>query len=382
MNQLEEAYIGISAKDNLKKIIEIFAPRRIFLVRDKKSYELSGAKLLIDSVVRQKSIEIIDFFDFTENPKEEEVIKGLNLLETKHIDLIIALGGGTVIDMAKLIRFRNSYTGYLKHSDFKKSKEPIPLIAIPTTAGTGAEATHFAVLYDKKVKYSIAHPDMTPNIAIVDPEFTYTTPPYLTACSGFDALSQGIEAYWNINATTESDKYALKAIKLIYPNLLLAIKNDLAARNKISEGAYWAGKAIDIAKTTAPHAFSYPFTSYYNFPHGHAVALSFPFFIHYNMYIPENEYKGKISLKEYHSKMDCLRFLLKMKNGNEYNVMKDYISSLCLSFELPQTFDKNIILKNINTERLDNNPRLVTQKAIEQLCDTMINFSDSTCEKN
>ena len=364
MNQLKKTYIGVSAKNNLKDIINTLSSRRIFLVRGKKSYELSGAKSLIDSIVSQSQIDVIEFFDFTENPKEEEVIKGLTSLEAQNVDLIVAIGGGSVIDMAKLLRFRHSYTA-LKNNDFEKIKDLIPLIAIPTTAGTGAETTHFAVLYDNKVKYSIAHPDILPDIAIVDPSFTYTNSPYLTACSGFDALAQGIEAFWNINASTESDKYAIKAIKLLYPNLPFAVKNDLNARNHVSEGAYWAGKAINITKTTAPHACSYPFTSYYNFPHGHAVALTFPFFSHYNMNIPENEYNGKLPFNDYNDKMKYLRTLLRLDIEKEYCSMKNYILSLDLSFSLPQIFDKNIILNNINLERLDNNPRLLTPNAMK-----------------
>jgi len=357
MNRLQKAYIGVSsAKNNLENVIKTFSPLRVFLVRGNNSYALSGAKTLIESNTTQKGIDLIAFSDFTENPKEEDVIKGVCSLEAQRVDLIIATGGGSVMDMAKLLRFRHSYAR-LKNNNFKKIKELIPLIAMPTTAGTGAEATHFAVLYDNKVKYSISHPDILPDIAIVDPSFTYTNSPYLTACSGFDALSQGIEAYWNVNATAESDKYAIKAIELIYPNLLLAINNDLEARNKISEGAYLAGKAINITKTTAPHAFSYPFTSYYNYPHGHAVALTFPFFTH-NMNIPENEYKGKLPLNEYNDKMNHLRSLLKLETGKEYDLMKNYILSTGLSFTLPQIFDENIILKNINMERLDNNPRV------------------------
>ena len=117
-------------------------------------------------------------------------------------------------------------------------------------------------------------------MAVVYPQFTYQNDAYLTACTGFDALAQAIESYWAKGATNESRDYSVRAIGLLWkqlPQLIQSPTKEL--RNQVAEGAYWAGRAINISTTTAPHAFSYVFTSKYGYPHGHAVAFTFPFFM-------------------------------------------------------------------------------------------------------
>ena len=201
----QKAYIGINCITDFKAILEEYSPHKVFLVRGKKSYQLCGAEQVINDVLNDFTPEVMSFYDFEENPKIEDVEKGLSLLVEFNPDIIIAFGGGSVLDISKLIRFFYSYEGEPTGNEFEKKRELLPLLALPTTAGTGCEATHFAVMYQDKVKYSVEHDDMLPNYAFVYPPFTYKNPPYLTACTGFDALAQGIEAYWNVNATKESD---------------------------------------------------------------------------------------------------------------------------------------------------------------------------------
>jgi alcohol dehydrogenase class IV len=258
--------------------------------------------------------------------------------------------------MSKLLRFFNSYSGDIQHSNYNKQKGLVPLIAIPTTAGTGSEATHFAVLYKDKIKRSVAHDDVLPDVAIVYPPFTYNNPKYLTACTGFDALAQAIEAYWNVNATDESDEYALKAIRFLWKNLPEVVNNPtVETRNIVSEGSFWAGKAINITETTAPHAFSYPFTSYYGMPHGHAVSMTFPFWAKLNIAYLQNSLSDKANI------------LLSQLNINENNICMEfinYINNLSLDLHLPSTFSLDSIFDNVNMERLRNNPGNMNMKTI------------------
>ena len=374
MQNRQQVFIGSNAIVDFKQLLQEWHPKKILLFRDKKSFDLCGAKLIVDNLAKELKFKVIEFFDFSENPKFEDMERGLSFLSRINIDFIIAVGGGSVLDMAKLIRFFFSYSGDFRNSEFTKEKELIPLIALPTTAGTGSEATHFAVLYKEKLKYSVAHKDMLPNVAVVYPPFTYSTPKYLTASTGFDALAQAIEAYWNINATPESDEYSIKAIKLLWSYLLdTVIAPSDNAKNKIAEGAYWAGRAINITKTTAPHAISYAFTSYYGFSHGHAVALTFPFFAEYNTNIPVSEYKGIIPLEKYRNKMEWLFFELNVrKEEGICNTIKSYIQKLGLSFCLPDNFDRNIIIKNINIQRVQNNPRLITEDILNKIVDSLL----------
>lgn len=369
-----KSYVGKSSFSHLEDILKKISPKELFIVTGKNSYEDSGAKKMIDKLTCKFNIKTTQFADFSKNPKIEDLENGLQQLNATNAEMIIAIGGGSVLDMAKLIRFKNSYEGKLLDNDvYLKKKGLLPLVAIPTTAGTGSEATHFAVLYKGKVKYSVAHPDILPDYAIVDPAFTYTNSPYLAACSGFDALAQAIEAYWNIHATPQSDEFALKAIALIYPNLLSATQNDLNAKDKVAEGAFWAGKAINITKTTAPHAMSYFFTSYYDYPHGHAVALTFPFFLQYNIFTPYEEYNGKKETFElFQEKMSTLRDFLGFRSDDQIETsMKKYIKSLGLSFEIPGNIDKELAIKSINYQRAQNNPRILTEKISREVLDSI-----------
>lgn len=335
----------------LTEILEEIKPQRILLVTGKNSFEKSCAKDFILGCLSNKNVGIKRFSDFDNNPNIKDLKKGLETTKIYDPDLVIATGGGSVIDMAKLIRFFHTHEHEedIFNGKYCQSRTKIPVIAIPTTAGTGSEATHFAVLYDeKKTKHSIANPDILPEYAIVNSALTFGQSWYLTACAGFDALAQGIEAYWNKNATEESDRYAEKAISLIYdilPEVVAHPNEDLRA--KMSEGAYWAGKAINITKTTAPHAFSYPFTSHYGIPHGHAVALTFPYIADYNFS------KGNIPV----FKKDKLSKLLNV-NDNICLSLKNYINQIGL-YTPVMDYDADIILSEINLERLANNPAVI-----------------------
>lgn len=345
---VQQAYFG---KDSIKKIAPLLKrhnAKHVFLVRGKGSYAACGAEEIIQNALTKANCDFTEFYDFSENPKCEDMEKGIELLKSSKADLIIAVGGGSVMDMSKLIRFFSCYKGDITGKSFEKEGLLIPLIAMPTTAGTGAEATHFAVVYKDNVKYSAEHDDMLPDYAIIYPPFTYNNPKYLTACTGFDALAQSIEAFWNLNATEESDIYAEKAIRLLWPNLPDLVNNPTEElRNKVSEGSYWAGRAINITKTTAPHAFSYPLTSYYGYPHGHAVALTFPYFLDLNC-SKKNKDSARVN-----SLLDILDFDCSV---NLMDQMTEYIDSIGLQKREDSKINNEFILSQVNLERLKNNP--------------------------
>ena len=311
--------------------------KHVFIVHGKGSYAACGAAEIMREACN--GLQVSEFADFSVNPKDEEARCGLQIvLETKP-DVLVAIGGGSAMDMAKLIRH---YAAEQHHN--------MPLWAIPTTAGTGAEATHFAVVYRDGVKCSVESDDILPDIAILYPPFTYGNSAYLTACTGFDALAQAIEAYWNPNATDESRQYSIRAIEMIYKQLPRCIKHpdEIKLRDELLQGAYWAGKAINITKTTAPHAFSYVFTSKYGYPHGHAVALTFPFFMKLN---------GNHELLE----------LLGMSEDKIIQQMEDYISSIGLSIKLQDSVDVASALRAVNLQRLANNPVRMTPELFSKL---------------
>ncbi|MDR1742510.1 MAG: phosphonoacetaldehyde reductase [Dysgonamonadaceae bacterium] len=369
-------YTGVTSIESLRHELKNRDVHSALLVRDKNAYFQCGASKAVEYATEGLNIHITEFYDFEKNPKIEDVKKGLSFLDECNPDLIIGIGGGSALDMAKLMRFFHSFEGDIAGGQYVNTKSVIPLIAIPTTAGTGSESTHFAVVYRDSVKYSVAHDEMLPDAAIVYPPFTYSASPYLAACTGFDALSQAIEAWWNVNANPESDEYARKAIRLLWENLPPAVNlQPTEAKNKVAEGAHWAGKAINITKTTAPHAMSYAFTTLYGIPHGHAVALTFPFWAEINCRCSEKLLSEKLTPDRYKSKIDEL---LKMLNftGNESvsDLFIRYITNLHLSFNLPEDIDKEAVLKKINLERLQNNPCKIDDSMARRVFDKLLSL--------
>lgn len=358
----QNVYIGQEAQIRVDCIFEKLLPKQVFLVRGKNSYQTCGAEDFFSFLFKKYGCHVIEYYAFEENPQLNDVILGCELLCQSKADVIIACGGGSVLDMAKLIRFADAYDGYLLGKNFVRKKKCVPLIAVPTTAGTGAEATPFAVCYKEHIKYSVSHDDLLPDYAIIYPALTYKLSPYLTACTGFDALAQSIEAYWSINSTEVSDRYAEKAIFSLWKNLPLAVHQPSSeVRNELVEAAYWAGRAIAIAKTTAPHAFSYAFTTYCDYPHGHAVALTFPFFMSLNLQEKKDiVIQTGVNPQAYGQKIAKLRIMLGITSEQEVqSIMKYYISQIGLQNKGYKNFDLHWILSQVNIQRLNNNPIIV-----------------------
>jgi alcohol dehydrogenase class IV len=367
----QKVFMGTISQELFQSILLELNTQKIFLVRGKSSYEACGAKRFIESSLLPLKYRIYEYFDFTNNPKMEDIERGLVYLKDSGADIIVAIGGGSVLDTAKLIRFLHSYKGNVTENIFTKQHDLLPLIVLPTTAGTGSEATHFAVVYKDKTKYSVDHDDILPTISIVDPSFTYNNPKYLSACSGFDALAHAIEAWWNINATEESDNYALKAIGLLWKQLPLAVNYKIRAdMDAVSQGSYWAGKAINITKTTAPHAMSYAFTAFYDIPHGNAVSLTFPFLFKYNIKFTADKYRGNVPLERYKEKMNWLLQFMDISDPDSIMMtFRQFIESIGLLSSLQ--FNKKIIIENINSSRMSNNPIEVSYNDINTILDVI-----------
>ena len=265
---------------HLASALSELGAKRVFVVCGRNSFSASGVADVVKAGLAGREWE--RFSDFSSNPKIEDLNAGLKKLRAFRADVVLAAGGGSILDMGKLLAFFSALSRspeeYLDAPDaLSPDGEPLPTIAVPTTAGTGSEATHFAVLYRNGEKRSVADSSMLPAYVLLNPEFTRSLSPYQTACTGFDALAQGIESLWAKGATDESAGYAKKAVRLALESLESAVKNgDRASREKMMEAAYWAGRAINISKTTVCHALSYYMTSRYGYPHGHAVALFLP----------------------------------------------------------------------------------------------------------
>lgn len=354
----QKTYVGCDSLFHLLDLLKAFGSKHVLIVRGKKSYESCGAQALIDKILFDNSCISYEYQNFEENPKMEDVQAGLSIIENHPVDTILAVGGGSVMDMAKLIRFSYSYEGELTGGVFEKKNALIKLIAVPTTAGTGSEVTRFAVAYRNKIKYSLDHEDVLPDAAVVYPPFTYDNPTYLTACTGFDALAQAIESYWSVKADTESLNYATLAIRKLWDSLPRLVESPTEElRNRVSEGAYWAGKAINVTRTTAAHALSYSLTSHYGYPHGHAVALVFPAVFNLNVHALDN-LSPLLDKNGYSHRIDSLLELLGVDRENASRLIADYIFKLGLGLKenIPSGYETEVLLSGVNLSRLGNNP--------------------------
>ena len=375
---MQTEFIGKNSLKNIKKIISNLDAKKILLVTGKGSYKKSGSEekliqYLGDAVIKR-------FFDFEANPNIKDVQVGISIISSFKPDLVIAIGGGSVIDIAKLINIfavhvakeKEIYEFVNESSSVKQAG--LPLIAIPTTSGTGSEATHFAVVYIGNKKYSFAHKYVLPDFSIIDPSLSYSNPAYIKACSGFDALSQAIESFWAVGSTEESRGYSREAIRIILSSIEMAVvESDEKSMDRMSLAANLAGKGINISKTTAAHAVSYPITKFLDIPHGHAVALTLGSFFVINSNYSESQlndvrgidYFDNIS-KELLNLFDCSG----PKQASEK--WSQIMTNVGLETNLKSIFrkkniDYDLIKKEINLERLNNNPVKVNSSQIEDL---------------
>lgn len=264
----------------LPAILKEVGCEKLFLVVD-SSYPFLNIK---DAIEELPVKERVMFSDFTPNPLYEQVCNGIELLKSSNCDTILAVGGGSAIDVAKCIKLavlakegNSAIIPPLVSTRVACDGAKLPFIAIPTTAGTGSESTHNAVMYYEGAKQTVTNDGVLPDYAVLEPSVLKTLPLYQKKCTMMDALCQGIESWWSVNSTEESYEYSRKTIELIMANWRKYIfENDDEAAKQIMLAANYGGRAINITQTTAAHAFSYKITSLYKLPHGHAVAVCLP----------------------------------------------------------------------------------------------------------
>ncbi|MFJ7735699.1 iron-containing alcohol dehydrogenase [Lysinibacillus sp. NPDC097287] len=241
------------------------------------------------SYLNEQGLEAVSYLGVISEPVDTYVTEGLRLLQSEQCDIIISVGGGSCIDTAKAIAVVATNGGYI--GDYMKMQKianqtPIPHIAIPTTAGTGSEATDATVITSttNDVKMMIKQPAFMPNVAIVDPLLTLTSPPSITAATGIDALSHAIESYLSRLAHPYSNVLALSAMDLIVNNILKVYEqgDDIDAREAMSLGAMQAGLSFSNASVALVHGMSRPIGALFHVPHGISNAMLLPAVLEYS----------------------------------------------------------------------------------------------------
>jgi alcohol dehydrogenase len=280
-------FIGKNSSISLCESAAQFGLNKILIVTDKALYNMG----MLDNILKsfeQSGIEYSLFTDVLPDPTFDVVNSGLDQYINDNCDSVLAIGGGSSIDAAKVIAL--SATNGQKPIElaglFKGKKPSAPFFTIPTTSGTGSEATIGAVISDSEThnKELVIDTKMVPLLAALDPELTKGLPSAMTAATGVDALTHLVEAYMSEMATEESDNYARSGIQMIFNNLPTVCKkgNSLKAREKMALASYYGGLTINIAGLGYVHAFAHQLGAKYKLPHGLANSIVLPHIIEYN----------------------------------------------------------------------------------------------------
>ena len=324
----------------------------------------------LDERISQRQMDAVYFRDFSPNPDYSSVVKGVDVFRKNGCDSILAIGGGSAMDTAKCIKL---YATMPAGSDYIHQKivpNTIPFVAVPTTAGTGSEATRFAVVYYNGEKQSVTDVSSIPQAVLFDPTVLESLPDYHRKSTMMDAFCHAVESFWSVNSTDESREYSRTAIRLILENRDSYLNNEPVGNRKMLEAANIAGKAINISQTTAGHAMCYTITSLFGFAHGHAAMLCDRVLFRWMV---ENvgdgskcsDPRGSEYLK---ATLDELGVLLGGTNASDGAKKLEEIFTV-LNLDRPKMSDEQIeILKNsVNPVRLKNHPIALDGETIEEL---------------
>ena len=358
----------VSSSEDIKKFIKDKSFNKIFILCGKKSFITSGAENLFKKLINDKEIKL--FYKNSELPILEELIDIINEIKKFKPDLILGVGGGAVIDYAKManvVDVRPDLENLIINYSYPFKKKNTKLAVIPTTAGSGAEVTSNAVIYVDGIKHSFESELLIPDNFFLIPEFLISAPNKIKASAGFDAIAQALESLISKKSNDQSVNYASKSLRVSI-NSYISFLNDPNIKNatEMSIASNLAGKAINISKTTAPHAASYPFTSLFNISHGHAVGLFFERFFKFNY---DNLEKSETSF-DLKQRFELIFNLFDVKNINDFNSkiilmkkkakLEDNLE--ILNINVKKSSEK--IIKGINLLRLGNNPVKINEKDI------------------
>jgi len=358
----------ISSTEDIKKFINDNSFKKIFVLCGKKSFVTSGAKIFFKELLNKKETKL--FYKNSELPILEELIDIINAIKSFKPDLILAVGGGAVIDYAKIanvVEVRDDLADLIVNYSYPFKKKYTKLAVIPTTAGSGAEVTSNAVIYVDGIKHSFESEILLPDNFFLIPEFLMSAPNKIKASAGFDAIAQALESLVSKKSNDQSVEYASKSLRVSI-NSYISFLNEPNLKNatEMSIASNLAGKAISISKTTAPHAASYPFTSLFNISHGHAVGLFFENFFKFN-YDNLNRSETSFDLKQ---RFNLIFDLFYVRNFNDFSNKITLIKKQAnlvdnldiLNIDIKQSSEK--IIKGINLLRLGNNPVKIDGKDI------------------
>lgn len=349
MTARQRRICGPGSLSELGPLLRDLGATRVFLVTGVRSFTRSGARELLEPQLEGGAVTRLSCS--ARVPNLDDVREGRRRFRAEESDLVLAVGGGKVIDMAKLIGAGRR-----------------PMIAVPTTAGSGSEATRFAAIYIRGVKRSADHEALRPDWAIVDARLTLGMPAETAAASGFDALAQAIESSWSVRSTPESQRLSHRAISLAAAHLRPSVRGAPESRAAMAEAAHLAGRAIDRTRTTAAHALSYGLTWTHGIPHGHAVALTLSSLFAFNAGVTDADCCDPRGAAYVRGSIDALCGLLGCAGPSE---VRRFLHRLMIDCGLtPYTRELGLgsaeldaVVEGVDGARLGNNPRALGTRA-------------------
>lgn len=356
-----KTFCGSDAYENIPSLLERVHAKKPLIVTD-GAFDYLPCKPILQRLVPQA----VYFKGFSSNPKYEDVVKGVTLCLEEQCDFIISIGGGSAIDVAKCIKLYLPMKRTEPYIEQQHVYSPIRHLAIPTTSGTGSEATRFAVIYYKGKKQSVTDDMLVPDYVILDETCLRTVPGYQKRATVLDALCQGIESYWSIHSNEQSKKYAAQAITLILQHVNGYLENDDEALKQVMTASHLSGKAINITQTTAAHAMSYKITSMIGPAHGHAVATVLPNLWEYMADHMDKcqDPRGEAYLQTCFAEINKLFGCESTKESIQR--FRDLMQSMKLQSVFVSSQDELLELSSsVNAERLANNPVGLDEEAIK-----------------
>lgn len=343
----------------------IYWGEKVLLVTGKSAMRKSGILDKITAIIKSAKIEFSLFDKVEHDPSLKTVHEGIKFLREEKCDIVVGLGGGSALDAAKAIASlaRQPGTVWEYYAGKEIKEEGLPFLALPTTAGTGAEITNNSVLTDrnKATKKSIRSLFMIAKVALVAPELTLSLPPQITAYTGMDAFTQALESYVSKTSNPVSDSLALPAIEIIYHSLPEAVQNggNIEVRERMALGSLFSGMAFSNSGLGAVHGLAHPIGAHFNIPHGLACAVLLPHIIGFNLRAKRDKFKQiaeKIGVE---------------KVGDLPSVIKKFLEKVNLPLDFKgygiSRADFSTIIAECRSSSMGKNPRQLSDEDLREI---------------
>lgn len=365
---------GEGSLELLPEEVKLMSGKKIFLVMDEGFSSTTMAEKIITSL-KEAGLPFIPFNKVTPEPEPALADEGAELARKEECNLVIGVGGGSSMDVAKAVAILVTNGGNaVDYLGVEKVSTPgLPTIMIPTTAGTGSEVTFTAVftMRQTRSKGGINSRFLYPDLALLDPELTVTLPPDLTAATGMDAFIHALEGFTSVQANPITDTFAREAIATIGSNLRLAVANgnNRQARREMLMGSLLAGMTLASAGVGACHALAYPLGAFFNVPHGLSNAILIPYIMRYNLIGSLERYAEVAELLGVDTTGITLREAAEMA-VDEVSILLEDVGMLrtLRELDIPEGSIEEMVEAAMNVERpIANNPRVMTKEVAARI---------------